>query len=251
MTELGHDLLGAVQRVIQLEGHQIGMTHEIFDRNTLVDHAGSRIGVQIGCNDGALTLLCHADDLRRDLGIQTDNQTGSSMLNGFALDVLPVCNDDDIIFFHAGFYDIQICGSDHNFSINDPGMRVTADQGTLQYLDQVAEWCPGKSQDMIIQHFHIGTGDIIDRDQTLQLISALCDRQCDNIQLPHEQPGIPDGNRIRDTLRLAEINIPHLDIYILQIFWCIHMEIVQDKCSFIINITGTAWYIMAGMFDIL
>ena len=100
----GHHILDLVNDIILVKGHQVVGLHKIADGHTLVHQTGNGICIVGGGDNRAAPLLGQLFDGHGHSRALADNDAGRLHLNGAQLGLIPVAQNDQIIFINIIFH---------------------------------------------------------------------------------------------------------------------------------------------------
>src|SRR5699024_265635 len=99
-----------------MERAQMFFGHKIFDRNTLIDQTGGRKGVMRRTDNHYISLGCQLPDRLRYLRSLADDKAACIHFYRTKLRLVPVSNDDKIVFIDKILHHIRNGGCDNHLS---------------------------------------------------------------------------------------------------------------------------------------
>ena len=120
-----HYLLDIVREVFRMESYQILGFHYEFNRDTLIDQSGNGKRIHGGRDNDDTLLMGKFDYFFCNLYIHSHDNAADVQFNGLEMILLPVSQDDHIIFFHIIFQHIRIRGSNHHLAFREISVLIS------------------------------------------------------------------------------------------------------------------------------
>ena len=140
ITELlfRHNFLDIIHIIIELEAGQRCLCHKIFHRDTLVDQPCRRKCIMRRADDDNTLLLRLFNQLIRHFRILAYHQAAGVDIHRTGLRLIPVSQDDQIVFLDKLFHQIRIGCANRHFSFGEMPVLVAGHQRTVQRFDNIA-----------------------------------------------------------------------------------------------------------------
>ena len=210
-----------------MERHEVLFFHKKVHRHTLVDEPRHRIGIKRRHDDRAIAVSRQPLDRPGYRRAKAHHDTPSLHLDRAQLRLITVAEDDHVMLLDIIFHDVRIRRGDDDFSFIKVGVLIPDDHLGVKCLQNIAVRRPRHRYDRTVVLLHVGFGDIVDRDQSLQLVLLIRDRQCIYILRDHEIPCIFQGNIAAHARHLPDRHIPHTGTDVVQKRRRIHLKMVQ------------------------
>ena len=226
-------------------GHQ-GELHDAFpghiigDGGALADELAGGVGVVGHAHDGHPHFPGNALDGAAHLGPVADDQQRGFLFNGAQLALVAVGQDDDVPLFHHRFQHLAGGGAD----VDPPGgahrILVAHHHLAPQGAEDVAVAGAALGQDAGVKYVHVGGGDVLDRDQSLQRAVGIHHRQGVDLLVPHHLPGRPQADAAGHAGGLPVVHIPDLGVDIGTHPGRCDAELFQHELALLVHPPGPA-----------
>ena len=135
---------------------------------------------------------------------------------------------------------VGIGRTDYNTALLETVLGGADNQLATQNIDQVVIAGLGCGQCIRTQIFHVKSGDVTERQQALQVIVFINDRDCMNIVIIHVFPCAAQGQICTDTGYITVLHIGQARVERSQITRRLHLEMIKDKLRFRVDLPRTA-----------
>ena len=221
------------------ELHDIVPGHVIGDGRALADELCRRVGIAGGAHDGYAGLGGNVLDGAAHLCAVADDDERSFLLDGAELAFVAVGQDDDITLFHAAFQHFR--GGGANADVSGGALRVLAahHHGSAQRFQNIAVTGAALGKDAGIEQVHVGGGDILHRDDTLQFVILAGHRKGVDLLVAHDLPRLAQAGGAGDAGHLPVIHVPDFRVDIGAHPGRRDPELFQHKFRFLIHFART------------
>ena len=174
MADTRHDLLRVLNRRIDAEFQQLLRAHKVAHRRCGRDEPRGGIGVVGGCQHRAALLLCAGNDGARHCRAAADYDGLRAAVDGAHLGFVPVGNQHNVAGLDQLLHDLG-AGADADVAAFDAGLCAANDQLSLERFQHIGAAGVGGGQHGRVKQIHVGIGNVLDRDQALQLVLLVHD----------------------------------------------------------------------------
>ena len=239
MAHLCHHAGDVCHRGDEGELHDIVPGHVIGDGRTLADELCRRVGIAGGAHNGYAGLGGNVLDGAAHLCAVADDDERSFLLDGAELAFVAVGQDDDITLFHAAFQHFRGGGADAD--VAGGALRVLAahHHGSAQRFQNIAVAGAALGKDAGVEQVHVGGGDILHRDDTLQFVLLAGHGEGVDLLVAHDLPCLAQAGGAGDAGHLPVIHIPNFRVDIGAHPGRRDPELFQHKFRFLIHLART------------
>ena len=163
----------------------------------------------------------------------------SFLLDGAKLAFVAVGQDDDITLFHAAFQHFR--GGGTNADVSGGALRVLTahHHGSAQRFQNIAVAGAALGKDAGVEQVHVGGGDILHRDDTLQFVILAGHGEGVDLLVAHDLPRLAQAGGAGDAGHLPVIHIPNFRVDIGAHPGRRDPELFQHKFRFLIHLART------------
>ena len=206
-AQLGNGRLDVDDGVLHREGDDILGTHQVTDRNALVDQLGGGIGIERRDDDGAAGFPGDLHNGLGDLRAETDDQAARSQFDGAELAFAAVGEDDHIARGDMLLHQIGIRRRYDDLSLGEFCLGIADDDLALQSIGDIAvrRFRLGQSGSVLI--LHVKARLITQREHALDLSALGEDGNGLDILVAHMLPRAFQRERRVDALDAAERHV--------------------------------------------
>ena len=120
------------------------------------------------------------------------------------------------------------------------GVGAADHQLSLQRFQQVRAAGVGRGQHGRVKQIHVGIGNVLDRDQALQLVLIVHDAEGVDLDIAHQVPCGAHAHLAVNAGLLADVDVLDLRADIGAKAGCLDAEMLQDKPRFTVYMPGAA-----------
>ena len=197
-----------------------------------------------------MVLLGQLLDGHGDLCTLADDDTARAHFDGTQLGLVAVTQDNQVALLYVVLHQIRVRRRDEYLALVVIILGGAHQNGALQGVDDIAVLGVGLSQDLAVQHIHVGCGDIADGNQTFNLL-FLGNRQRHGSDAAHQVPCLLQGQIALYAFRLSDLDILYLCHHVSHIDRCFRLEEVQHVLRLLVQLSGTRRNVSAALQRIL
>ena len=244
VADVRHDLFRVINRRIDAEFLQVVGAHEVPHRRGGGDETPGRVGVVGRGEDGAALFLCAGDDGAGHRRAAADDNGLCAAVDSAHLRLVPVGDEDNVAGLDEFLHDFG-AGANADIAAVDAGVGRADDQLGFERLQNVraAGVCGG--QHGRVKQIHVGIGNILDRDQTLQLVLIVHNAEGVDLDIAHQVPGGAHAHFAVNARLFADVNVFDLGADISAQARRLHAEMLQNKAGLAVDMPGAARLVQA------
>ena len=225
---------------MRVEGQQPFGAHYMAHGYRLIDDLGTAVCIERGHDDGAVGFLCQLADRARYPCVQTDHDAACLHLDRTKLGFVSVAHDDHIVLADVFLHHIRVGRRNDYAALFKMRVQIADRQFSVEHVNQIAVAGTGFGQCVCVLILHVKTGDIGQRQQALQMVFLIHNRNGLDIVLAHIFPCTPQGNVRADAIHHAVLHIRQAGVEGRQIPRRFHTEGIQHIFGFRVDVPRAA-----------
>ena len=243
-AQLRHGRLDVRNGVIQSEGDDIALAHQMADGNALVDQLGGGVGVERRGDDSTARFLGDPHDRLGDLRAQTDDQTARAHLDRAKLGIAAVDEDDHIVFVDNFLHQIGICRGDNDLAHGEFSVGIAHNDLTLQGIRDIGigRFCFRNSGGVTI--LHVKARLIAQREHAFDLAALSQNRHGLDVLVTHILPCALERQGRIDGLDPAEGHVGNRRFDGFEQLRRRHTELVEHIFGLAVDLARTAGHML-------
>ena len=223
-----HAVLDRIRVIARQELDQPLAAHERAHGHALVDAARDGVRVERRDDHGAAVLVRELADAARDRRAEADHDAARTRLDRRKLRFIAVARNDHVVLMDVILHHVRFRGGNQHVAALEHRLRVADDHLGLERLQNVAVRRFRLRDDRAVLILHVGGRDVVDRDDAVEPVFLVDDRQRDGVQLRHHVPCLFHRDIVGNAGDLPDIHIPHAGADVVDVRRLAHAEAVQD-----------------------
>ena len=201
------------------------------------NQAGGRVGIKVGGDDGAALLLGPRQNGAGHRRAAADHNGPRAAVDGAHLGLIPVGHQHQVAGVQRAVHDFR-AGADEDMPLRHAGVGVAFQHLALQRGENIAVAGARLGQHGGVEQVHVGVGDVLHRDEALQLVLAVGDAQRVDLHVPHQRPCGAHAHLLINARLAADVDVLDLGAEVGAKAGRLHPEMPQHKGGLPVDRTG-------------
>ena len=214
------------------------------------DEARGGVGVVGGGDDGAAAALGGGDHAVRDVGAAADHEAAGLALDGKLLRLVAVGHEHDVTGLDGVLHHLRR-GAHADVAPGHARRGVAEDHLAVERVDDVGVAGVGRADHAHVEDVHVGVGDVLDRDEALEVVVLVGDAEGVRLGVAHEVPGGKEAHLSVDAALALDLGVLDLRCDGRDERGLLKAKVAQDKRRLAVDRAGAARLIDVGVLGLV